>query len=141
MENRNLILMLLDKSINAFGRVLGLSEDEKLRTALNITQSTIQDSFNIDSHYLSKKVLGDILSKDLLNLEQAQLLTNLLWTQAEILFKLNRLDESLVQFKNTLQLLRWKEQQPFEKGQLERKKKINEIEMLIGTFKQETKIS
>jgi hypothetical protein len=135
MENRNLILMLLEKSINAFGRVLGLSEEDKLKAALLITQSTIQDSFDINSIYLSEKTLEDILAKTQLNLDQAQLLTNLLWTQAEILLKLNRKEDCLKQYLNTVQLLKWKEKQSFEKGQLERERKIIEIESIIAELK------
>ena len=101
--------MLVDKSTNAFGRIIGLSETNKLKKVLSITQSTIQDTFNINSYYLSEKTLEDILAKNLLDLEQAQLLTSLLCTQAEILLELDQPKDSLIQYKNALQLLHWKE--------------------------------
>lgn len=135
MKNTDLILMLVDKSTNAFGRIIGLSETNKLKKILSITQSTIQDAFNINSYYLSEKTLEDILAKNLLDLEQAQLLTSLLCTQAEILLELDQPKDSLIQYKNALQLLHWKEAQPIEKGQLERKNKISELKTIISSVK------
>ncbi len=41
MKNKDLILLLVDKSANAFGTLIGLTEDEKLKTALTIIQDTI----------------------------------------------------------------------------------------------------
>jgi hypothetical protein len=41
MENRNLILTLIDKSTNAFGPMLGLTVEDKLKSVLAITQNTI----------------------------------------------------------------------------------------------------
>lgn len=134
MKNRNLILLLVEKSTNAFGQIIGLSEEKKLRTSLSITQSTIEDTLGINSIDLSKKTLGDILSKDLLSYEQAYLLTNLLWTQAEILLKLDQPQESLTHYKNALVVLRWKALQPAEKSDLEKKIKINELETVIVTM-------
>lgn len=69
MKNTDMILMLVDKSTNAFGQILGLSAENKLKKVLSIIQSTIQDTFNINSYYLSEKTLNDILTKSLLNLE------------------------------------------------------------------------
>ena len=135
IKNRDLILILIDKSTNAFGKMLGLTEDDKLNTALSITQSTIEDSFDIKSKNLSEKLLANILSKNLLNFDQAQILTNLLWTQAEILLKLNRPNECITHYEITLQLLKWKVEQPVEYGRLERKNKIIELETIISTLK------
>jgi hypothetical protein len=134
MKNTDLILMIVDKSINAFGLILGLSEDSKLKKALSITQNTIQDVFNIDSFYLSEKKLGDILAKKLLDFEQAQLLTILLCTQAEILLKLNQPEESLVRYKNAVQLILWEGQQSIDRKKTETKK-IRELETIISTLK------
>lgn len=135
MKNRDLILMFVDKSTNAFRQILGLTEEDKLKTALTITQSTIQDSFDINSNELSKKSLAVILEKGLLDLGQAQLLTNLHWTKAEILLKLNRPRESMKQYNNALQLLHWKEKQPIKIARSERKNKISELESIIATLK------
>lgn len=140
MKNTDLILMLVDKSTNAFGQILGLSAENKLKKVLSIIQSTIQDTFNINSHYLSEKTLNDILAKSLLDLEQAQLLTSLLCTQAEILLALNQPKDSLVQYKNALQLLHWEEQQPIERDQLKRKNKIINLETIVSKMKISNKI-
>ncbi|MDP1744574.1 MAG: hypothetical protein Q8L90_03290, partial [Bacteroidota bacterium] len=107
---------------------------------LSIIQSTIQDTFNINSYNLSKKTLNDILTKSLLDLEQAKLLISLLCTQAEILLELNQPKDSLIQYKNALQLLHWEEQQPIERDQLERKNKIMDLETIVYTMKINDKI-
>ncbi|MES2141022.1 MAG: hypothetical protein V4511_15045 [Bacteroidota bacterium] len=135
MKNTNLILMLIDKSTNAFGRIHGISEESKLKKVLSIIHSTIQDTFNINSYYLSKKTLDDILAKSLLDLEQARQLTSLLCTQAEILFELNQPKDSLIQYKNALQLLNWEEQQPIENDQLKRKNKIMHLKTIVLRMK------
>ncbi|MES2398054.1 MAG: hypothetical protein V4549_18720 [Bacteroidota bacterium] len=140
MKNTELILMLIDKSTNAFGQILGLSAENKLKKVLSIIQSTIQDTFNINSYYLSEKTLNDILTKSLLDLEQAKLLTSLLCTQAEILLELNQTKDSLIQYKNALQLLYWEGQQPIERDQLERKNKISDLETIVSTMKVNDKI-
>lgn len=135
MKNTDLILMLVDKSTNAFGQILGLSAENKLKKVLSIIQSTIQDTFNINSYYLTEKTLNDILTKSLLNLEQAKLLTSLLCTQAEILLELNQPKDSLIQYQNALQLLRWEEHQPIERDHIERKNKIMDLETIVSTMK------
>ena len=131
MKNRDLILLLVDKAINAFGQVMGLSEEAKLKIALTIIQNTVQDSFEINSNYLSRETLAGILAKKTLGIEQASLLTNLLWTEAEILLKLKRPQYSLTQYENALQLLHWKAKQSIEKDLLERNNKIRELESII----------
>lgn len=140
MKNTDLILMLVDKSTNAFGQIHGLSAENKLKKVLSIIQNTIQDTFNINSYYLSKKTLNDILTKSLLDLEQAKLLISLLCTQAEILLELNQPKDSLTQYKNALQLLHWEEQQPIERDQIERKNKIMDLETIVYTMKINDKI-
>jgi len=141
MKNRDLILMLIEKSLNAFGNVIGQTQEDKLRTELSITRSAIQDSFKINSNDLTKKILADILSKMLLTIEQVHQLSDLLWTQAELLLKLNRPQEGLIQFTNVLQLLYWNAEQPAEKGNLDRKNKIKELEALIVTLKLPSKMN
>jgi len=135
MKNTDLILMLVDKSTNAFGQILGLSAENKLKKVLSIIQSTIQDTFNINSYYLSEKTLNDILTKSLLDIGQAKLLTSLLCTQAEILLELNQPKDSLIQYQNALQLLHWEEHQPIERDQIERKNKIMDLETIVSTMK------
>lgn len=135
MKNRDLILLLVEKSINAFGQVMGLNEEAKLKIALTIIQNTIQDSFEINSNYLSGETLAGILAKKTLGIEQASLLTNLLWTEAEILLKLKRPQYSLTQYENALQLLHWKAKQSIEKDLLERNNKIRELETIIKKLK------
>lgn len=140
MKNRDLILMLIEKSTNVFGEVFGITEMTKLNSALSIIQSTIQDSFDINSSKLSKNKLSEILEKGVLDLEQGRLLTNLLWAQAEIFNKLKQPQDSLRQYENALQILYWKAQQPAEKGRLERKNKIDELKNIIATLKKVDKI-
>jgi hypothetical protein len=140
MKNTDIILMLVDKSTNAFGQIHGLSPEYKLKKVLSIIQSTIQDTFNINSYYLSGKTLNDILTKSLLDLEQAKLLAGLLCTQAEILLELNQPQDSLIHYKNALQLLHWEEQQPIEREQIERKNKIMDLETIVFTMKINDKI-
>ena len=135
MKNRDMILLLVEKSINAFGQMMGLNEEAKLKIALTIIQNTIQDSFEINSNYLSGETLAGILAKKTLGIEQASLLTNLLWTEAEILLKLNRPQYSLTQYENALQLLHWKAKQSIEKDLLERNNKIRELETIIKKLK------
>lgn len=140
MKNRDLILMLIEKSTNAFGEVFGITEMTKLKSALSIIQSTIHDSFGINSSKLSKNKLSEILEKGVLDLEQGRLLTNLLWAQAEIYFKLKQPQDSLIQYEYALQILHWKAQQPAEKGRLERKNKIDELEIIIAELKEAHKV-
>ncbi|OFY84755.1 MAG: hypothetical protein A3F72_05720 [Bacteroidetes bacterium RIFCSPLOWO2_12_FULL_35_15] len=140
MKNRDLILMLIEKSTNAFGEVFGITEMTKLKSALSIIQSTIQDSFGINSSKLSKNKLSEILKKGVLDLEQGRLLTNLLWAQAEIFNKLKQPQDSLRQYENALQILYWKAQQPAEKDRLERKMKIDELETIIEELKENSKL-
>lgn len=135
MENRDLILMLIDKSINSFGQVHGLTSESKLKNVLNVTQQTVKESFNIDSDSLSKKTLKSLLANGLLDLSQAHILTDLLWTQAEILLKLNQPQDSMIHYKNALQLLQWQSDQIVENGSIERGKKISELEAIISTLK------
>lgn len=139
MKNRDLILMLIEKSTNAFGEVFGITEMTKLKSALGIIQSTIQDSFGINSSKISKNRLSEILEKGNIDLEQGRLLTNLLWAQAEIFNKLKQPYDSLTQYENALQILHWKAQQPAEKGRLERKNKIDELEIIIAELKETSK--
>ena len=140
MENRDLILMLIDKSINSFGQVHGLTMESKQKNVLSVTQRTVKESFNIDSDTLSAKTLTSLLANGLLDLGQVHILTDLLWTQAEILLKLNQPQESLIHYKNALQLLRWQTIQIVENGSLERKNKISELEAIIAALKLRNKV-
>jgi hypothetical protein len=141
MKNRNLILMLIEKSTNAFGQVFGITEMTKLKTALGIIQSTIYDSFQINSVDLSQKKLSGILGKGILDMDQCRLLTNLLWAQAEVFLKLKQPDNSLQHYEYALQLLHWKAEQPSENGRLERVNKIIELESIIAELRQSSKIN
>ncbi len=136
MNNRNLILMLVDKSANAFGELIGLTGDTKLKVALTIIQDTIKSTFDIDSNLLTQKDLADILVKDQLDIDQTRLLTNLLWTQAEILLKLNQPIASQTNYENTLLLIQWQIQQTVEKKHLEKQNKIAELKGFIDTLQQ-----
>lgn len=135
MKNKDLILTLVDKSTNAFGTLIGLTEDAKLKVALTIIQDTIQATFGIDSNLLTLKILADILAKDQLDIDQTHLLTNLLWTQAEILLKLNQPIQGLISYENTLHLLQWRTQQSVAKIHLEKQNKITELKAIIELFK------
>jgi len=135
MKNKDLILMLVDKSANAFGTLIGLTEDEKLKAALTIIQDTIKTALGIDSNLLTSKALADILIKDQLDIDQTRLLTNLLWTQAEILLKLNHPIASQTNYENALLLLQWQTQQTAAKNHIEKQNKITELKAAIDTFK------
>jgi len=108
MKNRDLILLLVDKSINVHGQVFGLSAETKLKVTLKIIQECIETDFNINTNLLDSKMLADILAKDKLDVDRTSLLTSLLIAQAETLSKLNRRQASLTQYKNALQLLHWR---------------------------------
>ena len=135
METRDLILLLVDKSTNAFGQLYGLTEVAKLKKGLTIIQNTIHESFNLNSIYFSKKSLSEILSKELFNNEQINLLANLLWAQADILLKLEQPQDSIGLYNSALQLLNWNNIQPSENSRLETKKRITELEETITSLK------
>ncbi len=135
MKNKDLILMLVDKSANAYGQLIGLTESTKLKVALTIIQDTIKTAFGIDPNLLTEKALDDILVNDQLDIDQTRLLTNLLWAQAEILFKLNHPIESLINYGNTLHLLQWQTQHTLAKNRLERQNKIIELNSFIDMLK------
>ncbi|MES2398318.1 MAG: hypothetical protein V4549_20055 [Bacteroidota bacterium] len=135
MKKENLILMLVGKSANAFGELIGLTEEAKLNVALSIIQDTIKKTFDINSNLLTPNTIYDILVKDQLDCDQIHLLAHLLWTKAEILSKLDRQITSLTNYENTLLLLQWRLQQSFEKNQLEKQSKITELEAIIVTLK------
>ncbi|MES2394904.1 MAG: hypothetical protein V4549_02825 [Bacteroidota bacterium] len=131
MKNRNLILMLVDKSANAFGELIGLTEDEKLKVALTIIQGTTKSVFGIDLNLLTSKALAEILLKGELDYDQTCLLTNLMCAQAEILLKLKQPIDSLRYFENALHILQWQTQQTIKKMQLEKQNKIVELRAII----------
>lgn len=135
MNNKDLILMLVEKSTNAFGELIGITKDAKLKIALTIIQSTIKTAFDINSNQLTPKVLADILVKEQLDIDQTHLLTNLLWSQAEILLKLKRPTASLTNYENTLLLIQWLLHQDNEKNQLEKQNKITELIAAIDELK------
>lgn len=137
MKNKDLILMLVDKSSNAFGTLIGLTEDTKLKVTLTIIQDTIKTALGIDSNLLTSKALADILVKDQFDIDQTRLLTNLLWTQAELLLKLNQPIASQTNYENTLLLIQWQIQQTVEKKHLEKQNKIAELKSLIDTLRQD----
>lgn len=135
MKNKDLILLLVDKSANAFGTLVGLTEDTKLKVTLTTIQDTIKTAFGIDPNLLTSKALADILVNDQLDFGQTHLLTNLLWTQAEILLKLNQPIASQTNYENALLLLQWQTQQTIEKKHLEKQNEIVELKTIIETLK------
>jgi len=134
MKNRDLILLLVDKSINVHGQVLGLSVERKLNVTVQIIRECIETSFNIDTNLLTSKMLADILAKDQLDLDRTSLLTSLLMAQAETLSKLNETQASLTLYKNALQLLHWQKQKTTAIKLLDSKNKISELETIIATL-------
>lgn len=134
MKNRDLILMLVDKSANAFGELIGLTEDEKLKVAQTIIQDTIKTAFRFDLNLLTPKGLAEVLLKDQLDYDQTRLLTNLMWAQAEILLKLKQPIASMKHFENALHILQWQKQQSIEKIHLEKQNKITELKMVIDAL-------
>ena len=134
MKNRDLILLLVDKSINVHGQVFGLSAETKLKVTLKIIQECIETDFNINTNLLDSKMLADILAKDKLDVDRTSLLTSLLIAQAETLSKLNRRQASLTQYKNALQLLHWRKQKVFKKESIIRENEISVLETIIATL-------
>ena len=135
MKNKDLILLLIDKSANAFGELIGLTGDAKLKVALTIIQDTIKTALEIDSNLLTPKELEDILVKNLLDIDQTILLSNLLWIKAKLLLKLNRPIESLTNYENALLVLQWEAQQTVAKKHLEKQNKITELNAVIDELK------
>ncbi|MDP1744136.1 MAG: hypothetical protein Q8L90_01080 [Bacteroidota bacterium] len=134
MKNKDLILMLINKSTNAFGELIGLTEEAKLKVALSIIQDTSITALGIDPNLLCPKSLADILVKDQLDWDQTRLLTNLLWTQAEILLKLNQPIASLTNYENALHLLQWQTQETLKNDHLEKQNKITTLKAVIETL-------
>lgn len=138
MENKDLILMLINKSSNAFGELIGLTEEAKLKVALSIIRDTTITALGIDPNLLTPKSLVDILVKGKLDCGQARLLTDLLWTQAEILLKLKQPIASLTNYENALQLLQWQTKETLEKNHLEKQNKITKLKAVIETLQRES---
>ncbi len=134
MKNSGLILLLIHKSINAHGQALGLSAETKLKVTVQIIEECIATAFNFNGNHLPSKILADILAKDQLDLDKANLLTNLLVAQAKTISKLNKTQASLTQYKNALQLLHWQKRKGFKKESLIRKNEISELETIIATL-------
>ena len=135
MKNKDLILFLIDKSANAFGELIGITEEAKLKVALTIIQDAIKTALEIDSNLLTPKVLEDILVKNLLDIDQTILLSNLLWIKAKLLLKLNRPIESLTNYENALLVLQWEAQQTVAKKHLEKQNEITELNAAIDELK------
>lgn len=135
MRNKDLVLILMDKSVNAFGQLTGLNEDEKLITTLIIIHDTIETEFGFNSNLMTPKALADILERDNIEMERIGLLTKLLWTQAEILLKLDQTIASLIHYENALLLLLWPTQQTFSKNYSEKQNEIAELKAIINLLK------
>lgn len=135
MKNVNTVILLLEKATQAFGVLLGITPTKKTEIALNIIQKTILESYGIIQKKLSKKELEDILMQQKLEFDQVYLLANLLMTQGELLLKLNRPLESLIQFENTLLLMKWQEVYTPGKINIERKNKISTLEAITKKLK------
>lgn len=135
MRNKDLILILTDKSANTFGQLIGLNEDEKLITTLIIIHGTIETAFGFNSNLMTPKALADILERDNIEMERIGLLTKLLWTQAEILLKLDQTIASLIHYENALLLLLWPTQQTFSENYSEKQNEIVELKAIINLLK------
>lgn len=126
--------MLINKSSNAFGELIGLTEEAKLKVALSIIRDTTIAALGIDPNLLTPMSLSDILVKGQLDCGQARLLTNLLWTQADILLKLKQPIASLTNYENALHLLHWQTKETLKKKHLEKQNKINKLKAVIETL-------
>jgi len=135
MKNSDLILLLIDKSVNAFGQIIGLTEDAKLNVTLTIVQDTIKIVYGIDSNLLTSKALEDILISGQIKGDDTLLLTDLLLTQADILLQLRQPNASLTNYENALHLLHWKTQRSVAIIHLESQSKIVALEAIIETLK------
>ena len=134
MKSGDLILLLIDKSINVHGQVLGLSAETKLNVTVQIIDECIESAFKINRNHLTSKILAEILEKDQLDFDKTTLLTNLFVAKAETLSKLNKTQASLTQYKNALQLLHWQKEKVFKKACLIREHEISVLETIIGTL-------
>lgn len=133
MNDSDLILMLINKSTNVFGNILGLSPDAKLKITQRIIQDTIESTFNTVTDGLTSNLLTDVLVKNKLDIVQTNLLVNLFCIHAEISLQLNQTQVALIQYKNALQVLHWQTHQSIEKKQSESKNKISELEAIIAS--------
>jgi len=132
MKNKNSILILIEKSTNAFGELKGLTEDEKLKAALTIIEDTIQTAFGIDPTLLRPNTITDILKEKQPNIEQTSMLSKLLWTQAEILLKLKQPFASLTNRENSLLVSQWQTYPNIERNYLEKQNEITELKELLN---------
>lgn len=130
MKNRDLILMLINNSSNAFGELIGLSEYAKLKIAQIVIKDTIKSTFKINVNKLTSKELSDMLQKNLFAIDQIHLLTDLIWIQGEIALKLKEPIAGLTNYENALQLLQWQKQNA-EKTHLEKQNKIIKLKAII----------
>lgn len=140
MKNSDLILMLINKSINLFGKVLGLSSDAKLEAVQRIIQGAIKSALNTNADLLTSNILADILVKNKFDNDQTNLLINLLCIHAEISLQLNQKQVALIKYKNALQVLHWQTQLPIEKKHLASKNKISELEAIIASVNANAKL-
>lgn len=138
MKNRDLILMLINNSSNAFGELIGLSEYAKLKVAQIVIKDTIKTTFNINVNKLTTKELSDILLKNLIDIDQIRILTELIWIQGEIALKLKEPLASLTNYENALQLLQWQQQHGTERIHLEKQNKIIKLKAIIKRLNHKT---
>ncbi len=141
MKNEDLILMLVDKSTNAFGELFGLAQETKFKIALTIIQETIVTAFGINCVLLTSETLADILEKGRIDIEQSYILTNLLLVQAELLLKSRKSIESLGNYENALQIIQWQTMQPVERNHFEKQNKITELKAVIESLKMNSEIN
>lgn len=134
MNNRKAILMLIDKSANAFGELIGTTNDTKLKVIVTIIHDTIEMVWGINSIQLTSKELVDSIIDKKIDVGDTHLLFNLLWIQAETLSQLEKPVESLRAYENALQLIQWRSLRVVQENDF--KKNITRLKSMIRTLKQ-----
>lgn len=130
--------MLIDKSANAFGELIGLTKDTKLKTVLTIIQDTIQSTWGINSIQMTSKELIDSIVDKKIDIDETHLLASLLWVQAETLSQLKQPVASLSAYENTLQLIQWLALNVVQEKNFQ--KNITELKIIIKTLKRTSKL-
>lgn len=133
MKNSDLILMLIDKSTNAHGKLIGLNNNTRLETKLKIIKETVSNVLEINSYALfTKKLLSEKLKQNQLNNDQIDFLAHLFLAMADIHSQLNKFNTGFKNYNEALLILQWQTQQ--KELNLSKKKQL-EINECITTLK------
>ncbi|MBI2281127.1 MAG: hypothetical protein HYU68_10625 [Bacteroidetes bacterium] len=140
MNKPDFVLMLIDKSANAYGKLLGLNNSTRLEITLTIIQETVSNIMDIDISLLcSEKLIKEKLKQNLINYDQVRFVIYLLLADADILIQLKQTQFALKKYKIILLLTQWQTQQEVLKNYFEKQLEITELKERIETLKAEDK--